>query len=151
MYCPIPYGSLTPIPSSDHPLRTVTADGLDDFARNSFLSNKHPFNLAKFYKVQFPAINLLSDYDVVVWMDATTKVISPFMAREIAYYIDQGKNLLVFRHSPDRRGLMYEEVIASQFGKYLDAEWLGIKQPPQDTLKQYRDYLRQGFQARLQR
>lgn len=111
--------------------------------RLDYINNRHTFNLAKYYKVQWKLIPRLKDYDIVIWMDGTLEIKSS----NVAEYMLQlcPKYDLVTWHHELRGGFLYHEAYVSDMGKYTDVNYLGQKQPYQDVMRQYLEYLRDGY------
>jgi len=112
---------------------------------NSLWNNRHPFNKAKFFKLNLHRIPELASYDVVVWLDGTVEITDPMCAERVLGAL--GDSPLVFRHE-HRKGSLKAEVDDSMYAKYTSAFWNGHQQPVQDLQKQYADYVRDGFVER---
>lgn len=66
--------------------------GLDERDRsaadvNALTQNQHPFNRAKLFKLNLHRLPELKDYHLVVWLDATVKLINPDTAAYIVEYL----------------------------------------------------------------
>jgi hypothetical protein len=121
---------------------TIPIDGV-----NSLTRNRHPFNLAKVFKMQFYRFFDLSEYRAAVWLDATVRIISPQTSALVVMLLaDQGRNFVTFEHA--RSGLMSEEVTASKAGKYEVTHWACCEQPYQNMSRHYEDYLEEGFKEK---
>ena len=121
---------------------------------NSLAANKHPFNVAKYYKQSFHMIPRLSGYEVVVWLDATLEIeyegTSAWLLEKV---VNQSQSVIGWIHSW-RRGYLAEEAWAAWLyaaDKYPvnDSSFLGIWQPSQQTLTQYHQYLLDGYQDKF--
>lgn len=112
--------------------------------RNSLANNKHTFNIAKFYKQNFYNIPRLTEYDVVIWLDATIEIINP---KSTEYVLERLKLSPVVGWTHEHRsGRLEEELGASNWGeKYVSTHWLGQDQPYQDVNTQYTTYLQNGY------
>ena len=111
---------------------------------NSLAQNRHPFNLAKVFKMQFYRFFDLSEYRAAVWLDATVRIISPQTAGIALMLVAQEtRNLVTFEHA--RGGLMSAEVAASKSEKYEGTHWGCCDQPYQNMTRQYEEYLQEGF------
>lgn len=107
------------------------------------LNNRHPFNLAKYYKQQWKLIPRLKDYEVVIWMDGTLELLSPNVAE---YMLEMcPKYDIVTWHHEMRGGFLFHEAISSFLPKYHDTYYRNFKQPYQDVMAQYMAYLRDGY------
>ena len=111
---------------------------------NSLTQNRHPFNLAKVFKMQFYRFFDLTEYRAAVWLDATIRIIGPQTAGTVFHLLaEQGRNLVTFEHN--RRGLLSAEAEASKTEKYEGTHWGCCDQPFQNVTRQYEEYLQQGF------
>ena len=118
---------------------TVTIDDV-----NSLTQNRHPFNLAKVFKMQFYRFFDLTEYRAAVWLDATIQIIGPQTAGIVFHLLaEQGRNLVTFEHN--RHGLLSAEAEASKTEKYEGTHWGCCDQPFQNVTRQYEEYLQQGF------
>lgn len=118
---------------------TSTTDGV-----NSLTRNRHPFNLAKVFKMQFYRFFDLTEYRAAVWLDGTIQIIGPQTAGLVFHLLaEQGRNLVTFEHS--RRGLLSAEAVASKTEKYEGTHWGCCDQPYQNVTRQYEQYLQEGF------
>eukprot|EP01033_Poteriospumella_lacustris_P008223 gene8223-5924_t len=66
--------------------------GLDERDRspedvNSLLKNQHPFNRAKVFKLNLHRLPELKGYHIVIWLDATLKIINPETAAYMVEYL----------------------------------------------------------------
>lgn len=131
--------------------------------RNALHRHPHPFNIAKFYKMQFHRIPLLKDYDIVIWVDGTVSITDMHMSRKILQIFalakenqqSQGANgsnkedaapMIVFEHI--RAGDMSEEVNESlPLWKYSLTHWQGLPAVRQveGIQEQYAAYLKNGY------
>jgi hypothetical protein len=122
---------------------------LDDGRMINTYQNKshpvHPFLAAKYYKQAFQNIPRLKSYDVVVWIDGTVEIKVPTVASFLMNKIMNQSYPMVGFHHEMRQGQMWPEVAASYAKKYNGENWLGWKQPVQDVMAQYRQYLRNGY------
>ena len=110
---------------------------------NSVENNSHPFNIAKFYKMQFHRIPLLANYKVIVWLDGTISIKNTTTAASILNLAQSGSNFLIFEHW--RNGLLSAEVAASDNGRYYVLSWAGHGQPYQNVSFQYDTYVQKGY------
>ena len=111
---------------------------------NSLTQNRHPFNLAKVFKMQFYRFFDLTEYRAAVWLDATIQIIGLQTAGLVFHLVaEQGRNLATFEHN--RRGLLSAEAVASKTEKYEGMHWGCCDQPYQNVTRQYEQYLREGF------
>eukprot|EP00759_Apiculatamorpha_spiralis_P056729 PhF_6_TR8293/c0_g2_i1/m.12754 len=78
---------------------------------NSLGNNPTPFNIAKWYKLQWHKIPfLVRDYDVVVWIDATIEVHNASCAREVLrLVVEEGHAIVTWLHH-FRNGTLRNEV-----------------------------------------
>jgi len=87
---------------------TSTTDGV-----NSLKRNRHPFNLAKVFKMQFYRFFDLTKYRSAVWLDGTIQIIGPQTAGLVFHLLaEQGRNLVTFEDN--RRGLLSVEAVDSK-------------------------------------
>jgi hypothetical protein len=111
---------------------------------NSLCNNKHPFNLAKYYKQSFTKIPILQKYDVVVWLDGTIEIVYDKTSEYIMNHIYSTK--IIGWHHEHRNGLLMNEVIASTgVDKYMTTFWNNHAQPFQDVCSQYNSYIKDGY------
>lgn len=111
---------------------------------NSLQNNTHTFNIAKYYKQNFQSIPRLKNYDVVVWLDGTIEITHPKTAEWVVNKIKEHP-IITWEHEY-RRGKLFNEVTASmQCERYPSTYWFGQSQPFQDVLKQYKEYLKNGY------
>lgn len=113
---------------------------------NSFAKNKHPFNIAKYYKENFQNIPILRKYDVIVWIDGSLEIefdgTSAWLYNKIR---NKGEKIILFHHEM-RYGILAEEAQScDELDKYNNDKWLGFPQPIQYGMKQYNEYLEQGY------
>lgn len=105
--------------------------------RNSLHNHPHPFNIAKFYKMQFHRIDLLEQYEMVIWVDGTVSITDRDMSRKMldivardAARVETPPVMTVFEHY--RFGSIQDEVDAANIvPKYNVTEWLGYPTVPQ--------------------
>lgn len=99
---------------------------------NSLTKNKHPFNIAKYYKENFQNIPRLKSYEIVVWIDASLEIEFEGTSEWVYNKIHNiGERIIVFHHD-FRHGNLEDEAIASDtITKYNDPNWLGKSQPIQ--------------------
>jgi hypothetical protein len=89
-------------------IETSTTDGV-----NSLKRNRHPFNLAKVFKMQFYRFFDLTKYRSAVWLDGTIQIIVPQTAGLVFHLLaEQGRNLVTFEDN--RRGLLSVEAVDSK-------------------------------------
>lgn len=113
--------------------------------RNSLANNSHPFNCAKFFKMNLHRLPELRTFDIVVWLDGTIKITNKYAATLVLEMVNDGQNFILFPHTA-RVGLLSNEVaVSSTTKKYTAKSWLGHDQPVQDVSAQYEDYLRHGY------
>jgi hypothetical protein len=121
---------------------TIPIDGI-----NSLTHNRHPFNLAKVFKMQFYRFFELSEYRAAVWLDATIQLIGPQTAGLVFHLLaQQRRNFVTFEHN--RQGLLSAEAEASKTEKYEGTHWGCCDQPFQNVTRQYEEYLQQGFKEK---
>lgn len=120
---------------------------LDDGSKvNSMSNNSHPFNVAKYYKQAFLNIPVLRQYRYVVWLDGTIEVTDPRAAEKILARMN-GSGVVGWNHE-HRSGKLEREAQASMkpgFVRYNSTFWNNHRQPKQDVILQYNDYLAQGY------
>lgn len=114
---------------------------------NSFENNQHAFNVAKYYKQSFHNIPRLAEYDIVVWLDGTVQITSPFAAQTLVDLFQKHptRRIITWHHENRPTGSLAEEVRASFFNKYYSTHWFGQAQPLQDVGKQYTAYIADGY------
>ena len=66
--------------------------------RTSMSKNQHPFNKAKFFKLNLHRLPELKKYDVVVWLDATVQIKRADVAERVLNLADAGAHLIVHHH-----------------------------------------------------
>lgn len=128
-----PYHDIHPCPFDD-PQQHV----------NSLSKNRHTFNIAKYYKQQFQRIPRLSDYECVVWVDGTIEIIYDKTSEYIMDHIYDYK--MIGWHHEWRNGILRREVFESaQAVRYNSTVYNNQEQPFQDVVKQYNDYIEEGY------
>jgi len=111
--------------------------------RNSIKTNKHTFNIAKYYKQAFQNIPRLQSYDVIVWLDGTVEITNPMTT---AYLLrTTALHKIVGWHHEWRFGQLDQEVNASNMFRYTSTHWNNQEQPYQNIFEQYNDYLMDGY------
>jgi hypothetical protein len=111
---------------------------------NSINNNKHPFNIAKYYKTMFHEIPRLSQYDIIVWIDGNVQISNKFVSEMLMKKL--GSDPMLFSHE-ERNGKLFNEASGSKFAgcKYNCIEWQGFTQPYQDIQFQYESYIADGY------
>jgi hypothetical protein len=127
------------------PYHLINKSNIDnDEYVNSFINNKHTFNIAKYYKQAFQNIPRLKKYKVIVWLDGTIEIIYNKTSEYILNKINEHK--IIGWHHEHRSGKLYKEVDASKsFYRYCSNYWNGQSQPIQNVVLQYNDYLKDGY------
>jgi hypothetical protein len=116
----------------------------DDLYVNSLSNNIHNNNIAKYYKQQFYKIPRLKNYDIIIWLDGSMEIYNPD-ATAILFKKMESKKMIAFEHFTCY-GLLSNEVIESaKMSRYTEHVYLGQIQPIQDIIKQYQDYLQEGY------
>jgi hypothetical protein len=130
--------------------------------RNSFHHNLHPINIGKFYKTKFHEIPFLTqdNYDLIVWVDGTIQITSPFMSQQLMNLFSESNStdrnedssaalyetqrmIVAFEHSLHT---LKQEVDASKdLDRYILPYHNGFHQPFQPIEEQYETYLKQGY------
>lgn len=103
--------------------------------RNSLENNKHTNNIAKFYKQNFQSIPILSEYEMIIWVDGSIEIKSDTVAEKCL-----GHSIVacIYNNSLEK------EVSASHISKYISTYWNGQSQPYQDIDEQYEAYKADG-------
>lgn len=106
---------------------------------NSLNNNKHPRNIAKFYKLQFHKIPYLSNYDIVIWIDSTMVIQSDNMAK----YADElikttSKDIFLFENTVHNGTIESEVIMCNQIRD--KSYYIRRNEPPQNFIKQYYNY-----------
>jgi hypothetical protein len=107
------------------------------------LNNRHTFNIAKYYKQAWSNIPRLKDYDIVIWIDGSIEIIAPNVSEYMLELCP--KYDVVSWHHELRGGVLFHEAFVCYLPKYHNLNYLGQKQPYQDVMKQYHDYLLEGY------
>lgn len=111
---------------------------------NSYVNNKHTYNLTRYYKENYYNIPRLKDYDVIIWIDGTIEIINENTSEIISNKIKEYP--IIGWENEILEGSMLREVeISSNMSKFNSDEWIGQKQPVQDIRKQYNDYINDGY------
>lgn len=110
---------------------------------NSISNNKHTFNIAKYYKQSFLNIPILQNYEVIVWLDGTIEIIYNKTSEYILNNIYKHK--IIAWHHEHRKGILKDEVVASDFFRYTSIRWNDQDQPFQNIYNQYQEYLNDGY------
>jgi hypothetical protein len=128
-----------------NPYHITNKSELDnDTYTNSICSNKHTFNVSKYYKQAFKNIPILQKYDVIVWLDGTIEIIYNKTSEYILNNIYKEK-IIAWSHEM-RHGILSSEVKASSsFYRYNTTYWNWQSQPFQDVEYQYKCYLDDGY------
>jgi hypothetical protein len=118
-------------------------NSIDKPGRLSEINNRHTFNLAKYYKQQWKLIPRLKDYEVVIWMDGSLELLN----ENVAEYMLEicSKYQIATWHHELRGGFLLHEAGASYLPKYHHIEYNGQRQPYQDVMRQYVEYIREGY------
>jgi hypothetical protein len=133
-----PYHELIPLPY-DTPNKV-----------NSFSRNSHPFNFCKFYKTAFHLIPRLQKYDLIIWIDGTVVITNSTVAETLLRLAESESgeaSLAAIEHWRD--GSLFKEADASNYSKYNSEFFSGYRQPIQDVMGQYNDYLELGYDENL--
>lgn len=114
---------------------------------NSYHQNQHPFNIAKFFKLQFFKIPILSEYTTIIWIDGTIRITNENATQFILKLLSNPlKNVIVFEHS--RAGNLSKELEYSILSKkYLVSQWKNVSQPVQRIVEQFDTYIRLGYNS----
>lgn len=109
----------------------------------SHWNNTTTFNIAKYYKTQWRLIPRLEQYETVIWCDGTIQI----LASNTAEYLSEicSKYGITCWNHEMRSGCLWQEVIASEVPKYYDPNFMGQSQPRQNIVKQYLDYIEDGY------
>lgn len=111
--------------------------------RNSLQNNQHTFNIAKFYKLNYPEIECLKGYDVIVWLDGSVRITNPDCAAFFLSKFEQGWQAVCYRH--DFSANYVTEANNSHFDRYTSTMWNGQRQPYQDVDAQRDAYRAEGM------
>jgi len=126
------------------PYHILNKSPLDrDIFNNSYVNNKHTFNICKYYKQAFINIPRLKDYEVIIWLDGTLEIIYDKVSEYIMKNIYKHK--IIGWHHNWRKGVLAEEVINSNFWRYTSTFWNNQVQTYQNVNKQYEEYLKDGY------
>jgi len=106
--------------------------------RNSLQANDHPFNRAKYFKLQWNKLDILSCFKYVIWLDATIQLTSPFVASSVRFLVNQCMNAITFEHM--RSGSVKVEAELSVKERYSSSNWQNHEQPVQNVKSQYENY-----------
>ena len=109
--------------------------------------NKHTFCIAKYYKQSFHLIPRLQKYDVIIWLDGTIAITHADAAKVVRDAVNVNSIVTCFNHEYRGRSSdsMLEEARASVMSRYLETNWLGQKQPVQDTVAHRNTYVAEGY------
>lgn len=119
-------------------------NSIDKVDELKMYSNSHTFNLAKYYKQAWYNIPRLKDYDVVIWIDGSIEITSEKVAE---YMLELCPTYgIVSWHHELRGGNLIWEVEASYLPRYHYREYLEQLQPYQDVVRQYHEYIEDGFE-----
>jgi hypothetical protein len=110
---------------------------------NSLSNNQHTFNIAKYYKQSFKNIPILKKYDIIIWLDGTLEIIYDKVSEYILNNIYDYK--IIGWHHEYRKGLLINEVEASNFYRYNSTFWNDQYQPYQDVNAQFKSYINQQY------
>lgn len=110
--------------------------------------NKHSFNISKYYKQAWKNIPRLKEYDLVIWIDGTIEITSEEVSEYMIYLCNQKNYGIVSWHHEFRGGNLIWEVQASYLTRYHSRDYMGQTQPYQDVVRQYHEYIQDGFEDR---
>uniref|UniRef100_A0A6C0DRU9 Nucleotide-diphospho-sugar transferase domain-containing protein n=1 Tax=viral metagenome TaxID=1070528 RepID=A0A6C0DRU9_9ZZZZ len=110
---------------------------------NSLSNNTHTFNVAKYYKQAFQNIPILKKYDAIVWLDGSVEIIYDKTAEYILSRIYTHK--IIGWHHEFRNGVLRNEAVGSGDSRYSSTFWNNQRQPRQDVMAQYNEYVRNGY------
>ena len=88
---------------------------------------------AKYYKMQHHKIDLLKNYDYIIWLDASFEILNVNFVNDIINLINQ-QNMILMYH-PHRTTIKEEVDILNRMPKFKG----------QDFNKQYNAYIKEGF------
>ncbi len=112
---------------------------------NNLKSNTHSFNRAKFIKCNLHRLPELRQYDYLVWLDGTIKIVNEQFSAQAMTWVRESP-ICVWQHHANRgHGQLLEEVRDSHFERYTSTFWNGQPQPYQDVDKQYDAYVQAGY------
>ncbi len=78
-----------------------------------------PREAAKVFKINSHSQSELLEYDVLVWLDASARIQSPYFL-EILLMLSDG--LISMRRHPDRHSVLSEAQVSERMAKYADSE-----------------------------
>lgn len=107
------------------------------------VSNRHTFNLAKYYKQQWKLVPRLQEYEVIIWLDGTLEIINPKTA-EYMLELCPKYDIVTWQHEL-RGGFLFHEAFSSYLPKYHNVDFLDQRQPYQQIMGQYMEYVREGY------
>jgi hypothetical protein len=86
----------------------------------------------------------MKDYDIVVWLDGTVEITNPKTAEWI---VEKMKDhpIISWEHEYCKGSLFDEVSTSSKCERYTSFYWFGQFQPFQDVLKQYKEYVKNGY------
>jgi len=111
---------------------------------NSITNNKHTFNIAKYYKQSFQNIPRLKDYDIIIWLDGTIEIIDENTSKWISKNILKHK-IIGWEHEYREGKLLRETEESVRSERYSSTFFFNQSQPYQDVIKQYFNYLLDGY------
>jgi hypothetical protein len=116
---------------------------------NSRAKNTHPYMTSKFYKTQFHRIPFLARYEMIIWIDMTIVITSPFAVAAIWRLFEEfpDRQILIGEHPfKSRHCMLGEEAKASlRHARWNRQVLRGHPQPFQNVSGQYDFYVRQGY------
>ena len=113
---------------------------------NSFQRNDHPFNIGKYYKMNYHNIPWLSKYEVIIWIDGSIQITHANTSEWVYNKIVNEKYPVVTWMHEMRHGILALEVAPSmRIEKYAATHFFGHTQTHQRIVKQYQDYIRDGY------
>ena len=118
-------------------------NSMHKIGRLEVLNNRHTFNIAKYYKQAWNNIPRLKDYDVVIWIDGSIEIILPNVS-ECMLELCPKYNIVSWHHEL-KGGVLFNEAFTSYLERYHSSNYLNQWQPYQDVIKQYHDYLLEGY------
>ncbi|ARF10005.1 protein of unknown function DUF616 [Indivirus ILV1] len=83
--------------------------------------HNHTYNMnvlfGKYYKLQSHKIDILSNYDYIIWMDASIQILNPNFVNDILDFLKNKPNLVMFAHEA-RTKIKDEVTVLNKISKF---------------------------------
>ena len=112
---------------------------------NSLKNNAHSRNVGKFYKLNFYNIPRLADYDLIIWVDGTIKIIHENCAAYFLKTLKADEPIALWENEMLDGSMLTELKISLKDERFSSTRFFDQAQPFQDLQKQYDTYISEGY------